>query len=369
MYRSSCWYGLWVGIVLAVTGWDLPLAAQQPENERARNVILVSIDGLRREEVFAGRDPLLFSAADLPNRSDLEPRFDDPDSKEARRKLMPFFWNTMVDQGQVFGDPTEGSVAICTNQRYFSYPGYSEMLCGYVDPDIDSNAKRNNRNVTVLEWIHQQPGFENQVVAYTSWDVFPWIINQERSGIPVNAGWMPFGQRLGQHAEMLNRQQRQWPRFFEAVRWDQLTLQGAVAEMETSAPRLLYVSLGETDDWAHQGRYDLYLDAAWRNDQALRTLWEKAQSLEAYRGKTALVVVTDHGRGSGREGWKNHGKDLPGSEFIWMAAMGPGVPPWGVRRDCQTSQSQTAATVAQLLGLDYAAADDRIAEPLPLNER
>ena len=60
--------------------------------------------------------------------------------------------------------------------------------------------------------------------------------------------------------------------------------------------------LGETDEWAHGRRYDLYLDSAWRNDRFIRSLWETAQSMSEYTGDTALILATDHGRGNtGRE--------------------------------------------------------------------
>jgi hypothetical protein len=94
-------------------------------------------------------------------------------------------------------------------------------------------------------------------------------------------------------------------------------------------------------------------------------LWEFIQSSPHYRGRTSLVITTDHGRGDGREGWKNHSVDLPGSERIWSAVIGPDTPPLGVRKDLQLSQGQTAATVAALLGYDYAATNTRIAPALP----
>ncbi len=81
--------------------------------------------------------------------------------------------------------------------------------------------------------------------------------------------------------------------------------------------------LGETDEWAHERRYDQYLDSAWRGDRFLRHLWEAAQADPDYRGKTALLVTTDHGRGAARRDWPHHGKDVPAAERIWMAALGP----------------------------------------------
>ena len=107
-------------------------------------------------------------------------------------KLMPFFWNTIALQGQLYGNLQEGSIAILKNPYLFSYPGYSEMLVGYVDLTRNSNNKENNPNITVLEYIHNQPGYNNKVAAFCSWDVFDFIINEERSGIYVSAGMEPY---------------------------------------------------------------------------------------------------------------------------------------------------------------------------------
>ena len=64
--------------------------------------------------------------------------------KIRREKLMPFFWNTIVNQGQLYGNVTKGSEAKLKNPYLFSYPGYSEMLVGYVDLTRNSNNKENN---------------------------------------------------------------------------------------------------------------------------------------------------------------------------------------------------------------------------------
>ena len=109
----------------------------------------------------------------------------------------------------------------------------------------------------------------------------------------------------------------------------------------------------------------MYLDAAHRTDAYLKQIWDFLQNSPHYRGKTSLVITTDHGRGDGREGWKNHGVDLPGSERVWSAIIGPDTPALGVRKDLEVTQGQTAATVAALLGYDYAATASRIAPVLP----
>ena len=164
----------------------------------------------------------------------------------------------------------------------------------------------------------------------------------------------------------LNWLAQETPRYWDNVRYDIFTTTGAIEYLKLKKPRVLYVSVGETDDWSHDGRYDLYLDAAHRTDRFLKQIWETVQSLPEYRDKTAIVLATDHGRGAGREGWKSHGVIYPGSDRIWIAAWGTGVPARGIRENINVTQSQVAATVARLLALDFQDSGNGIAPPLPL---
>ena len=195
--------------------------------------------------------------------------------------------------------------------------------------------------------------------------MFPYIINSQRSGIPVNAGWQPFDHFADatRQAE-LNQMASEIPKYWQGVRYDAFTIRGALACLQERQPRVLYVALGETDDWAHAGRYDLYLHAAEQSDSYLRRLWETAQSLTTHRGRTTMIVTTDHGRGDGRESWKSHGESLPESDRIWIAAIGPKIPALGVRSDVQATQSQVAASVAAACDETFGTADQSIATPI-----
>ncbi len=328
-------------------------------HRRTENVILITLDGLRWQEVFAGADDAMMNddfgkVKDLPR---LKRRYERPTATERREVLMPFLWSTIAKEGVLLGNPEDDSEVVVTNRLNFSYPGYSEILCGVVDPGIDSNSKINNPNVTVLEWLNRREDFRGKVAAFCSWDVFPFIINEERSGISVNAGWEPLAQGRGRNSTVLQELDEigsELPQYWDNVRYDYFTFRGAEECLKSEQPRVLYVSLGETDDWAHAGRYDLYLDAAWHNDDYIRRLWETAQSLPQYKGKTSLVITTDHGRGDDRVEWKNHGEDVPDCERIWIAVLGPDTNPSSVTVTHAT-QAQTAATVAALLGLDFRA--------------
>ncbi len=338
------------------------------EENKAHHVIYLSIDGLRFQELFSGADNRLIDkdVGGVYNPEAIRDRFWHEDTPVRRERLMPFFWTVIAKEGQIFGSPEDNCLALVKNGKYFSYPGYQELLCGFPDDAINSNDKNPNPNKSVLEWLNEQAEFRDKVAAFSSWDLFPYILNAKRSGVYVNAGWQEFDFIEDKTTStLLNRSIRELPHLWEYARYDYLTVAGALEYMRAREPRVLYVSLDETDDWCHSGRYDLYLDAAHRSDGYIKSLWEFAQNSPTYRGNTSLVITTDHGRGDGREGWKNHSVDLPGSERIWSAVIGPRIPALGVRKDLEVSQGQTAATVAALLGYDYAASDPRIAAPLP----
>ncbi len=124
--------------------------------------------------------------------------------------------------------------------------------------------------------------------------------------------------------------------------------------VKTGHPRVLFVGYGETDNWAHQGRYDLVLDSAQRFDHFVHQLWNTMQAMPEYRDSTTFIITTDHGRGGGLTEWKEHGVDEKGSENIWIAVMGPDTAPLGERTKVPAvTQSQIAATVAAFVGRDY----------------
>jgi len=344
----------------------LVLSAQQ--TPAVTNVLLVTMDGMRWQEIFGGLQAPLVSKEDGGVADGdvawMKEHFDGATPEQRREKLMPFLWGTIAQQGQIFGDASRGSVARLTNGLRFSYPGYNEMLTGSPDPRVDSNDKIYNPNVTVLEWLQKRPEFSGRVAAFASWELLPWILNEPRSGLPSNGGGAPIAQPNTDRDRLINDYSADLPRYWSGERFDAATGIGALEYLRARHPRVLYVMLGETDEWAHGRRYDLYLDAAQRNDRFIRKLWEAAQSIPQYANQTALLITTDHGRGDTGKDWTDHGKNVPAAERIWMAAIGPSIAPLGVRGQGEVTQSQIAATVAALLGEDYVRAQPKAAPPL-----
>ena len=133
---------------------------------------------------------------------------------------MPFTWNHIYENGKLFGDSLKNSNFSLTNNKIFSYPGYNEILTGEADSTINSNAKIYNKNVTVLEKLNQTNNYKNKIAAFTSWDVFPYIINDKRSGIPVNAGYMQESNVNTPVVDYINKNQIRTPVIWENVRLD-----------------------------------------------------------------------------------------------------------------------------------------------------
>jgi hypothetical protein len=332
------------------------LAAGQRQTE---NLILVTADGLRWQEVFRGIDPVLMNAkeAGMQNAAALREKLWAESPEERRRLLLPFVWSALVRQGTILGNRDKGSPVRVSNRYRVSYPGYSEILTGRAqDMAIRSNDAIQNPTETVLEFLQRKWKLrQGQAALFGSWDVFHSIGEHQRGSIFINAGFRALeGEDLSPRLRELSRMQFELLTPWPTVRHDYITFEMALDYLKTKRPRVMYVALGETDDWAHDRRYDRVLETATYFDQCLRRLWETLQSMPAYRGKTTMLVTTDHGRGHTLENWQGHGADVEGSDSIWIAAIGPDTPAAGeIISTQQVFQRDIAPTLLDLGGVDF----------------
>jgi len=325
---------------------------------KTKNLVVVTLDGLRWQEVFRGADSLLVNIKEYnTDKEGITKRFVTPSPTDRRKLLMPFFWSTIVQGGQIYGNRDLGNYVNVANSFKFSYPGYNELFAGFPDPGINSNDKVSNPNTNVLEYINKQKGFEGKVIAFTSWDVFPSILNDKRSGIIVNSGLTDLNiSGMSDRLKLLNELQHQSPGFVdEEIRLDVLTYQFGKQYMIDKKPRVLYLGFDETDDLAHQGNYKMYLQQARKTDQMLTDLWNYLQSDPFYKGQTTLIITCDHGRGEvPLESWKSHGEKIAGAEQVWFAVIGPDIPAKGeIKAGSTIYHKQLAQTMSELLGFDF----------------
>jgi hypothetical protein len=138
-----------------------------------------------------------------------------------------------------------------------------------------------------------------------------------------------------------------------------------MAHLAAARPRVLYLALDETDDWAHDGRYERVLESLARTDRDLEELWTWLQSQPDYRGRTHMLITTDHGRGHTAKDWRDHGAKVPGSNETWMAFVSPRMSrrgPWSNHAPLTTSQA--AATIASWMGVDWTAGRPNVGKPV-----
>lgn len=358
-----------IGVVACLfAGMSLRLMAADTPGQSDRNVIYITWDGFRWQEFFGGAQELYISKdAGVADVDGVKKRFLRETEQERREALLPFVWTVIAKQGQIFGDQSQNSPARIQNKHKFSYPGYSEMFCGFPDDErIASNNKFPNPNVTVLEFLNGRTGFEGKVAGIATWDVFPFILNEGRAKIYVHAGVTPIpGNDLSDRQLLLNDLISDTVTLWPNNQIDAITIQAAREYLIRKKPRVLFIGLGETDEWGHGRRYDRYLNAAHRADDFLRRLWDLLQSMPEYKGKTSVVIAPDHGRGGTIRDWTDHGAKVEGAEYIWTAALGPDIPALGVRKETEATLSQIAASLAKLVGEDFNTASPKSAQPLP----
>lgn len=317
------------------------------------NVFIITTDGLRWQEVFTGADSLLINNEKATPGSDLlNMLYWDSNPETRRKKLMPFLWSVAAKKGQLSGNRLYNNKVDVANAYAISYPGYNEIFTGTTDEMISSNKKYRNPNINVLEFLNNKEQFNGKIAAFTSWDVFPYIFNEKRNGILVNSGYAN-GTENSVTQEIINGVQQE-VKDKQATRHDQLTFACAKEYLQTHQPKLFFLGLGETDEFAHNGRYDLYLQQTNAVDRMIAELWHWAQTTPGYKDNTTFIITTDHGRGSKTNKWTSHGAFIRGSSEVWLAMIGPGIEPLGeIKEQGQLYQRQLAQTIANFLGEDF----------------
>src|SRR5689334_10948669 len=97
--------------VAAVALLLLPLLAEPARGDgprqKADNVLIVTLDGFRWQEVFAGADEALLDAraGGVRDVAALKRSYWRAQAARRREVLLPFLWGTVARRGQLFGNP------------------------------------------------------------------------------------------------------------------------------------------------------------------------------------------------------------------------------------------------------------------------
>src|SRR6186713_650615 len=112
---------MWMGAILILTGhcknyldimkkisilFLLFFLINSIRAQQAENIIIITTDGFRWQEVFKGMDSAIAnnSKFNQGNSSYIFEKYWSNSENEKRKKLMPFFWNTISNHGQLYGE-------------------------------------------------------------------------------------------------------------------------------------------------------------------------------------------------------------------------------------------------------------------------
>ena len=225
-----------------------PARTQSP----ARNVVIITIDGLRWQEMFTGADAEYFKR----NRTEsLAPRRSGSGVRRPRAARDADAVHVEHDrsEGQIFGDPSASSRAHVTNGLWFSIPATTR--CSPAPPirGWTATTRSPNPNMTVLEWLNGRAGVRGTGRRVRLVGRAAVILNVGRSRVPVGSGFTPVPARETDSERAINELVDRPAAYWDYGAVDAPIVYAALERLRTDKPRVLYVMLGEGDEWAHQG--------------------------------------------------------------------------------------------------------------------
>lgn len=274
---------------------------------KAAPVVLVTIDGVRWQEVLEGSDP-----------SRVRP----PAAPRSPSDLMPTLHALAHTRGAMLGAWADVSIR-ASGPNFVSLPGYTEILTGRSSLGCRDNDCPQAREPTLLDDA-TEAGL--RVAAFASWERLARAATARPGSFPVSAG------KRGHY------------------RPDRETAELALGYLEREQPDVLFLGLGDPDEHAHHGNYDGYLAALEYADAVLARLSGVLDAMGERGAATHVFVTADHGRA---HDFKSHGGFAPESARVWLVGAGPRVRARGAPRSPHERRlSDVAPTIAAVLGLE-----------------
>ncbi len=289
-----------------------------PPKQGSPKVVLITVDGVRWQEIFDGTDPFLSGNKTIP-----------------ARELLPNLYYQFVDRGMVVG---KDSMFVATGPAHISLPGYLEIMRGHPSSDCQENdCEPRLKEDTMADLF-------NKSAVFASWDTIRKTVGKNVDKYVVNCG-RNYRSTGWKQAELEDNQTfpEVWGDYL--YRPDDLTEKVAVDYLQYYSPDFIWISLGDTDEWAHYGDYSKYLESLQQADKFIGMVVEMVKSGEDGADFT-FIVTADHGRGLN---WQSHGWDRA-SARNWLMMSGRGIQPQGfIKYPEKKSLSNILPTVKELV--------------------
>ena len=317
---TSC-AGASASIPLPAPRAALPVLAATRE-PRTENVILVTIDGVRWQEIFDGLEDSRADGAGLPRGE-----------TRTAEGLTPNLHRLFFEGGTVLGDPRLGETVVASGPKYYSLPSYVEIMTGAVSGCSGNDCQPVVPWTIAAEIGHRGP--DSRSAVFSSWGVISRAVPSDERIV----------RELGRRA---NEEQPAYPGHGD-YRPDRATAAAAIDHLVHKRPRMLWVALGDTDEWAHRNDYRGYVDALRFADSVVGEICAHLAEMGSYGERTAVFVTADHGRDAG---FVDHGG--PDSAAVWLLARASTIPAQGARGLLKKRYLRDVApTIAELYGLSH----------------
>ncbi len=208
--------------------------------------------------------------------------------------------------------------------NFISLPGYTEMLSG--QPALCQENECVFRPLyTVADSFRDAGASRDEVAVIASWEKLETVASHDASSIVVTTGRSHGATRdlLRTDAELatlLDEGEHADPApGHDDYRPDRYTAEIATRYLALRRPRFLFVALGDTDEYGHQGDYDAYLDALRRADRTVGEIMRITDAWAREGDDTVILVTADHGRA---KNFLDHGRDYPESRRTWLIGAG-----------------------------------------------
>lgn len=300
-------------------------------------VVLVTLDGVRWEDVFAAGNGK--SASNVAN-------------------TMPNLQRLVRDRGIALGGPGCTHDMRASGPNFVSFPGYLEMFTGKA-PACTHNACPPVQTDTFIDEARSVASRPGDVAVFSSWSKYAHAVARDRRSIVLSAGAHAVGKA---HALGAAKTDPKLRLLFDVgaassgypghgdYRPDEHTARLALRYLELVGPRLLVVGLGDADEHAHRGDIAGYRRAIRRADDFIGELDRTLGRMGDDGKQTAVLVTTDHGRA---HSLRAHGAAFPESQRVFVAGFGAGIARRGVTCASEPLRlSHVAGAVRSLLALE-----------------